>query len=73
MHKKLFVISRKIRKLEGRPLTEEQQKMLDGLKAAFNILQMKENKGSSLSTDDQNVIAAIEILIDYLVKDSSVT
>ena len=73
MHKTLKRINNKIKKLERRKLNAEQQKELDALKVLLAIFQNKQAKGLAFSIDDERVLGAIEVIVNYMVKDSSIT
>jgi len=73
MHKTIKSIINKIKQLEKRELTEEQQKALDALKVLLAIYQNKLSKGLAFSSDDERALDALEIFVNYMVKDSSVT
>ena len=73
MHKTLKRIINKIKKLERSELTEEQQKALDALKVLLAVYQNKLAKGLAFSSDDERALDALEIIVNYMVKDSSVT
>ena len=73
MHNTLKRIINKIKKLERRELTEEQQKELAALKVLLAIFQRKHAKGLAFSIDDERALNALEVLVNYMVKDSSVT
>ena len=47
--------------------------MLDAIKVILNTFQAKEAKGLAFTGDDEAVIGALEIIVDYMVKDSSIT
>jgi hypothetical protein len=73
MHNTVKRINNKIKKLERSELTEEQQKALDALKVLLAIYQNKLSKGLAFSSDDERALDALEIFVNYMVKDSSVT
>ena len=73
MHNTVKRIINKIKKLEKRDLTEEQQKALDALKVLLAVYQNKLAKGLAFSSDDERALNALEIIINYMVKDASVT
>ena len=73
MHNTLKRIINKIKKLERRQLTEEQQKALDALKVLLAIFQSKQAKGLAFSIDDERALEALEVFVNFMVKDSSVT
>ena len=73
MHNTLKRINNKIKKLERSELTEEQQKALDALKVLLAIYQNKLSKGLAFSSDDESALNALEVIVNYMVKDSSVT
>ena len=73
MHNTVKRIINKIKKLEKRELTEEQQKALDALKVLLAVYQNKLAKGLAFSSDDERALDALEIIVNYMVKDSSVT
>jgi hypothetical protein len=73
MHNTLQRIINKIKKLERRKLTEEQQKALAGMKQIFSFFQSKHAKGLAFSIDDERALRALEVIVIYMVKDSSVT
>ena len=73
MHKTLKRINNKIKKLERRELNEEQQKVLDSLKKILAIFQARQTAGLALSSDDESILNEIEVIVDYMVKDSSIT
>jgi hypothetical protein len=73
MHKTIKSIINKIKQLEKRELTEEQQKALDALKVLLAVYQNKLAKGLAFSSDDERALDALEIIVNYMVKDSSVT
>ena len=73
MHNTVKRIINKIKQLEKRELTEEQQKALDALKVLLAVYQNKLAKGLAFSSDDESALDALEIIVNYMVKDSSVT
>ena len=73
MHNTVKRIINKIKKLEKRELTEEQQKALDALKVLLAVYQNKLAKGLAFSSDDERALDALEVIVNYMVKDSSVT
>ena len=73
MHNTVKRIINKIKKLEKRDLTEEQQKALDALKVLLAVFQSKQAKGLAFSIDDERALSALEIIVNYMVKDASVT
>jgi hypothetical protein len=73
MHKTLKRIINKIKKLERRELTEEQQKELAALKVLLARYQRKHAKGLAFSIDDERVLNALLVIVTRMVKDSSVT
>ena len=73
MHKTLKRILNKIKKLERRELNEEQQKVLASLKKILAIYQARQTAGLALSSDDESILNEIEVIVDYMVKDSSIT
>ena len=73
MHNTLKRIINKIKKLEKRELTEEQQKALDALKVLLAIYQNKQSNGLALTREDESALNALEVIVDFMVKDSSVT
>ena len=73
MHNTVKRIINKIKKLEKRELNEEQQKALDALKVLLAVYQNKLAKGLAFSSDDERALDALEIIVNYMVKDSSVT
>ena len=73
MHNTLQRITNKLKKLERKRLTEEQRQVLDSLKVILNVFQVKQTKGIAFTSDDEALLGALEIIIDYMVKDSSIT
>ena len=73
MHNTLKRIINKIKKLERRDLNEEQQKVLAALKAMLAIYQARQTAGLAFTSDDESILNALEIIVDYMVKDSSIT
>ena len=73
MHNTVKRIINKIKKLERSELTEEQQKALDALKVLLAIYQNKMAKGLAFSSEDESALNALEVIVNYMVKDSSVT
>ena len=73
MHNTLKRINNKIKKLEKRDLNEEQQKVLAALKAMLAIFQARQTAGLAFTGDDESILNALEIIVDYMVKDSSIT
>ncbi len=73
MHNTLQRITNKLKKLERKRLTEEQRQVLDALKVILNVFQVKQTKGIAFTSDDEALLGALEIIIDYMVKDSSIT
>jgi len=43
------------------------------MKVILNVFQVKQTKGISFTSDDVSVLGALEIIVDYMVKDSSIT
>jgi hypothetical protein len=73
MHSTLQSITIKVRKLEKRDLTLDQQNVVNAIKVIVESYQAKQNKGLALTLDDDRVLNALEIIVDYMVKDSSIT
>ena len=73
MHNTVKRIINKIKKLERMELTEEQKKALDALKVLLAVYQNKLGSGLALSSDDESALNALEVIVNYMVKDSSVT
>lgn len=73
MHGTLQSITNKLQKLERKEITEEQREVLAALKVIVEVFQVKQTKGIAMTNDDDRVINALEIIVDYMVKDSSIT
>jgi hypothetical protein len=73
MQSTLQRITNKLKKLERKRLTEEQRQVLDAMKVILNVFQFKQTKGIAFTSDDEALLGALEIIIDYMVKDSSIT
>jgi hypothetical protein len=73
MHGTLQRITNKLKKLERKEITEEQQQVLDAIKVIVEVFQVKQTKGLAMTGDDDRVLNALEIIVDYMVKDSSIT
>ena len=73
MHKTFQRITKKVQKLERKRLTEEQRQVLDAFKVILNTFQVKQTKGIAFTSDDEALLGALEIIVDYMVKDSSIT
>ena len=73
MHDTLQRITNKLKKLERKEITEEQRQVIDAIKVIIDVLQYKQTKGIAMTSDDEKVLNALEIIVDYMVKDSSVT
>ena len=73
MHNTVKRIINKIKKLEKRELNEEQQKLLAALKKMLAFFQNKASQGLALTSDDETFLGFLEIVINYMVKDSSIT
>ena len=73
MHNTLQRINNKVKKLERRNLNEEQQQVLAAIKEILNVFQVKQTKGLAMTGDDDRVLNSLEIIVDYMVKDSSIT
>ena len=73
MHGTLQRITNKLQKLERKEITEEQREALAAIKVIVEVFQVKQTKGISMTGDDEKVLNAMEIIVDYMVKDSSIT
>ena len=73
MHNTVKRIINKIKKLERMNLNEDQQKVLASLKATLAIFQARQAKGLAFSSGDETILNALEVFVDYMVKDSSIT
>ena len=73
MHNILQSITVDLRKLEKRNLTLDQQNAVNAAKVIVQSYQDKQNKGLAFTADDERVLNALEIIVNYMVKDSSVT
>jgi hypothetical protein len=73
MHSTLQSITIKVRKLEKRDLTLDQQNVVNAIKVIVESYQVKQNKGLAFTADDDRVLNALEIIVNYMVKDSSIT
>ena len=73
MHNTLQRNRNKVKKLERRNLNEDQRQVVDGFKVILNTFQAKESKGLAFTSEDEAILKALEIFIDYMVKDSSIT
>jgi hypothetical protein len=73
MHNTLQRITNKLKKLERKDITDEQRQVLDAMKVILNVFQVKQTKGISFTSDDEALLGALEIIVDYMVKDSSIT
>jgi hypothetical protein len=73
MHSTLQSITIKVRKLEKRDLTLDQQNVVNAIKVIVESYQVKQNKGLAFTADDDRVLNALAIIVVYMVKDSSIT
>ena len=73
MHNILQSITVDLRKLEKRNLTLDQQNAVNAAKVIVQSYQDKQNKGLAFTADDERVLNALEIIVNYMVKDSSIT
>jgi predicted RNA binding protein with dsRBD fold (UPF0201 family) len=54
-------------------ITEEHREVIDAIKVIFEAFNVKQTEGIAMTGDDEKVLNALEIIIDYMVKDSSIT
>jgi hypothetical protein len=73
MHKTLQSITITVRQGEKNNLTPEQQNAFNAVKVIVESYQEKLNKGLAFTLDDERVLNALEIIVVYMVKDSSIT
>jgi hypothetical protein len=73
MHATLQRITNKLKKLERKEITEEQREVLAALKVIVEVFQVKQTKGLAMTGDDEKVLNSLEIIVNYMVKDSSIT
>lgn len=66
-------ITNKLKKLERKELTDDQRQVVAAIKEILNVFQVKQTKGIAFTSDDVAVLGALEIIVDYMVKDSSIT
>ncbi|MGD2090614.1 MAG: hypothetical protein PVH61_30860 [Candidatus Aminicenantes bacterium] len=71
MHNTLKRITKKLKKLDE--ITEEHQEVIDAIKVIFESLQVKQNEEMTITGDDETALNALEIIVNYMVKDSSIT
>jgi predicted RNA binding protein with dsRBD fold (UPF0201 family) len=71
MQSTLQRITKKLQKLDE--ITEEHQEVIDAIRVIFEALQVKQSEGIAMTVDDENALNALEIVINYMVKDSSIT
>ena len=71
MNSTLQRITKKLKKLDE--ITEEHQEVIDAIRVIFEALQVKQSEGIAMTVDDENALNALEIVINYMVKDSSIT
>ena len=71
MNSTLQRITKKLNKLDE--ITEEHQEVIDAIRVIFEALQVKQSEGIAMTVDDENALNALEIVINYMVKDSSIT
>jgi predicted RNA binding protein with dsRBD fold (UPF0201 family) len=64
-------ITKKLQKLDE--ITEEHQEVIDAIRVIFEALQAKQSEGIAMTVADENALNALEIVINYMVKDSSIT
>jgi hypothetical protein len=73
MHNTLQSITIKVRQFEKNDLTPDQQNAVNAIKVIVESYQSKLNKGLAFTLDDDRVLNALEIIVVYMVKDSSIT
>jgi hypothetical protein len=73
MHKTLKLIKNQVKKLEKRNLNEEQQQKLDAFKVILNYFENQQTQGLALTSEDEAVLNALLTIVNYMVKDSSIT
>jgi hypothetical protein len=73
MHNTLQRINNKLKKFERKSLTDDQRQVVAAIKEILNVFQVKQTKGLAFTGDDLSVLGAMEIIVDYMVKDSSIT
>ena len=73
MHNTLKRINNKVKKLERKDLNDDQRQVVAAIKEILNVFQFKQTKGIAFTGDDLSVLGAMEIIVDYMVKDSSIT
>ena len=71
MHNTLKRITKKLKKLDE--ITEEHQEVIDAIKVILESLQVKQNEEMTITGDDETALNALEIIVNYMVKDSSIT
>lgn len=73
MHNTLNQTDKQLKKMEKADLTEDQRKVVNAIKPVIATFLTKLAEGKTLTNDDQKVINALVIIVDYMVKDSSIT
>ena len=73
MHNKVKRLINKIKKLEKMDLNEDQRKVLELLKATLAVFIARDSAGLAFTGDDEAMLNLIEAVVDYMVKDSSIT
>jgi len=76
MHNTLQSITIKVRQYEKKDLTLDQKNAVNAIKVIVETYQAKQNKGLAFTLEDERVLNALEIIViivDYMVKDSSIT
>ena len=71
MHNTLKRITKKLKKLEE--ITEEHQEVIDAIRVILEALQVTQTEGIAMTGDDEKALNALEIIVNYMVKDSSIT
>ena len=73
MHNKEKFIENSVKTLKKRNLTEEQQQELDAFIVLFNFFKNTKTQGLALTGEEEEVLNALVIIVNRMVKDSSVT
>ena len=51
----------------------QHREVIDAIKVIFEAFNVKQTEGIAMTGDDEKVLNALEIIVNYMVKDSSIT